>query len=94
MFAGWILQDPPAPYESYGNGAAMRVSPAARLFRDSHLSTALAASDRVTEVTHSHEERIKGAQPYIPSGSPIKEMVPKSFVTRPRISTDMTWIAL
>ena len=61
-FRKWIWMDPPHPYNSFGNGAAMRVSPAAYLNRDADLSTVLAASDRVTGVTHNHPEGIKGAR--------------------------------
>ena len=48
------------PYNSYGNGAAMRVSPAGWLFDD--LPTVLEVAKIVTEVSHSHPEGIKGAQ--------------------------------
>lgn len=61
MFSDWIYFDEPVPYDSYGNGAAMRVSPAAFLNR-SNLDGALAASDRVTAITHNHPEGIKGAR--------------------------------
>ena len=54
--------DPPRPYDSFGNGAAMRVSPAAYLNRDGDLSAALEASDLVTGVTHNHPEGLKGAR--------------------------------
>ena len=60
-FGMWIYADPPEPYGSYGNGAAMRVSPAAFLNRD-NLEAALSASDKVTEITHNHPEGIKGAR--------------------------------
>ena len=60
-FRSWIWMDPPRPYNSFGNGAAMRVSPAAYLNRD-NLSAALAASDLVTAVTHNHPEGLKGAR--------------------------------
>ena len=60
-FGYWIYADPPAPYHSYGNGAAMRVSPAAFLNRND-LAAALAAADTVTEITHNHPEGIKGAR--------------------------------
>lgn len=62
MFRKWIVQDPPRPYGSFGNGAAMRVSPVAHFYRESDLEIALEASDRVTGVTHNHEEGIKGAR--------------------------------
>ena len=60
-FRQWIGHESPEPYNSFGNGAAMRVSPAAFLNRDD-LAAALAASDRVTEVTHDHPEGMKGAR--------------------------------
>ena len=48
------------PYNSYGNGAAMRVSPAGWLYDD--LETSLEVARLVTDVTHNHPEGIKGAQ--------------------------------
>ena len=48
------------PYNSYGNGAAMRVSPAAWLYHD--LEVTLEVARLVTDVTHNHPEGIKGAQ--------------------------------
>lgn len=60
-FAKWIQRKNPKPYNSFGNGAGMRVSPAAFLNRGD-LSAALAASDRVTKITHNHSEGIKGAR--------------------------------
>ena len=60
MFAQWIESDPPQPYNSYGNGSAMRVSPAA-LFHHDDLNAALRAAERVTEITHNHADGIKGA---------------------------------
>ena len=61
-FRKWIASAVPAPYGSFGNGAAMRVSPVALLYRGRSLEEALAASDRVTEVTHDHPEGLKGAR--------------------------------
>lgn len=61
MFRQWIYADPPESYNSFGNGAAMRVSPAAFLNRE-NLDKALAASDKVTEITHDHPEGMKGAR--------------------------------
>lgn len=62
MFAHWIDSANPAPYGSFGNGAAMRVSPAAYLNRHRPLGDALCAADRVTEFTHDHPEGMKGAR--------------------------------
>ena len=47
------------PYNSFGNGAAMRVSAAGLLARS--VDEAIALSDRVTEVTHNHPEGMRGA---------------------------------
>ena len=59
-FADWLSSDDMAPYNSYGNGAAMRVAPAGLLPHSVEEVTAL--SSRVTEVTHNHPEGMKGAQ--------------------------------
>jgi len=48
------------PYNSYGNGAAMRVSPAGWLYDD--LEVTLEIARLVTDVTHNHPEGVKGAQ--------------------------------
>jgi ADP-ribosyl-[dinitrogen reductase] hydrolase len=48
------------PYHSFGNGAAMRISPVGWLFDD--LPIVLEVAKIVTEVSHSHPEGIKGAQ--------------------------------
>ena len=60
MFAQWIAGDVPKPYGSFGNGAAMRVSPAG--FAAGTEEEAIALADAVTKVTHSHEEGLKGAE--------------------------------
>ena len=60
-FGDWIYTDPPEPYNSFGNGAAMRVSPAAFLNR-SDLDAVISAADSVTEITHNHPEGMKGAR--------------------------------
>lgn len=60
MFARWLFSDIPKPYRSFGNGAAMRVSPAGFAARTQKEAIDLAGA--VTSVTHNHEEGIKGAQ--------------------------------
>lgn len=59
-FHGWIFSDDPKPYNSYGNGAAMRVSAAG--FAAESLDEAKTISRLVTEVSHNHPEGIKGAE--------------------------------
>ncbi|MDR2404966.1 MAG: ADP-ribosylglycohydrolase family protein [Deltaproteobacteria bacterium] len=60
MFAKWLYSANPEPYYSYGNGAAMRVSPAAMAART--LEEAMFLSRELTRVTHNHPEGIKGAE--------------------------------
>lgn len=59
-FHTWMYSKHPQPYNSYGNGAAMRVSPVA-YFADSVAKAEYLAKE-VTRVTHTHPEGIKGAQ--------------------------------
>ena len=58
-FAGWLARRDLKPYGSFGNGSAMRVSPAGLLARSLEEAGELAM--RVTVVTHNHPEGIKGA---------------------------------
>ncbi len=60
MFRRWMYSDEPKPYNSFGNGAAMRVSACG--FAARSLEEAIMLSRRVTEVTHNHPEGIKGAE--------------------------------
>ena len=59
-FGGWLYEDDPQPYQSYGNGSAMRVSPAAWLAED--MTETLHLAQLTAEVTHDHPESIRGAQ--------------------------------
>ena len=59
MFRQWMFSDDPKPYDSFGNGAAMRVSACG--FAAHTLDEAKLLSRKVTEVTHNHPEGIKGA---------------------------------
>ena len=59
-FAGWLSDREPAPYNSWGNGSAMRVSPAGWVANSVERSELLAAETAL--VTHNHPEGVKGAQ--------------------------------
>ena len=59
-FIRWLWADDPQPYNSWGNGSAMRVSPVGWAFDT--LEETLVAARRSAEVTHNHPEGIKGAQ--------------------------------
>ena len=60
MFKRWILSDDPRANNSYGNGAAMRVSPVAMVAEN--LPEAINLARLTAEVSHSHPEAIKGAE--------------------------------
>jgi ADP-ribosylglycohydrolase len=59
-FWHWIESESHQPYNSWGNGSAMRVSPVAFAFQT--LDEVLAEARASAEVTHNHPEGIRGAQ--------------------------------
>ena len=59
-FMQWARQCERQPYNSYGNGSAMRVSPIAYAFES--LVEVLDEAERCAAVTHNHPEGIRGAQ--------------------------------
>ena len=62
-FYHWIFSSNPKPYNSYGNGAAMRVSPCG--FAAKSLEEAMLLARTVTQVTHNHPESMKAAEAVI-----------------------------
>ena len=58
-FKAWLMSSEPQPYNSWGNGSAMRVSPVA-LYATS-IEEALELARKTANVTHNHPEGIKGA---------------------------------
>lgn len=59
-FIRWIMQPDPKPYNSFGNGAAMRVGPCG--YAADSIEKAKDLSARVTKVSHDHPEGMKGAE--------------------------------
>jgi len=59
-FIRWAGSSTRSPYNSWGNGSAMRVSPVG--FACNTLDATLDFAKRSSEVTHNHEEGIRGAQ--------------------------------
>lgn len=59
-FMGWLSSDNPQPYNSWGNGSAMRVSPVGFTFHDE--ASVIKEAGKTAEFTHNHPEGIKGAQ--------------------------------
>lgn len=59
-FRVWLESEIPEPYNSFGNGSAMRVSACG--YAACSLDEALSLSQTSAEVSHNHPEGIKGAQ--------------------------------
>ena len=59
-FSGWLREKDPLPYNSWGNGSAMRVSAVGWMFES--LEKTLEVAKETAIVTHNHPEGIKGAQ--------------------------------
>jgi ADP-ribosylglycohydrolase len=59
-FSRWLQASRPEPYNSWGNGAAMRVSAVGWAF--DNIEDVLVEAARSAAITHNHPEGIKGAQ--------------------------------
>jgi ADP-ribosylglycohydrolase len=59
-FIEWIFEPDVRPYNSWGNGSAMRVSPVGFAFDDA--GKVLIEARRSAEVSHNHPEGMKGAE--------------------------------
>jgi len=60
MFKKWIQDEQMGAYNSFGNGAAMRVSPTAWYFN--HILEVLESAELSASITHDHPEGIRGAK--------------------------------
>ncbi len=61
-FSQWINNADRKPYNSFGNGSAMRVSPCAYIFRKKSLQEVLFQAEQSALCTHNHPEGIRGAR--------------------------------
>lgn len=82
-FRYWI--EDPMPYDSFGNGSAMRVSAAGWLFNS--LSDTLLIAEKTASVSHNHPEGIKGACAVAEAIWLARHGVDKNYI-RHRITTD------
>jgi ADP-ribosylglycohydrolase len=60
FFRKWMYSTDPQPYNSFGNGSAMRVSAVGWAF--DNVEQVLLEAERSAAITHNHPEGIKGAQ--------------------------------
>lgn len=58
-FYYWMFGERPKPYNSFGNGSAMRVSFVGEYFQD--ISEVIHAAEKTALVSHNHPEGVKGA---------------------------------
>lgn len=94
-FSSWARKRRRDPYQSWGNGSAMRVSPVA--YAAGSLDAVLAEAKRSAAVTHDHPEGIRGAQATAAaiflarsgtSKAGIREHIERSFGYRLDVSVD------
>ena len=84
-FKRWLYSDEHKPYNSWGNGSAMRVSACAYFARS--LEEAKELSYKVTCITHNHPEGLKGAEAttvaiYMALHCSTKEEIRKYILTK------------
>lgn len=88
-FRRWMLIDNAQPYGSFGNGAAMRVSPcsiAAQTLEETKIM-----SEAVTSPTHNHPEGLKGAQATAVAGFSPKRALKNKISNTTLISITIRW---
>ncbi len=79
-FSEWLSSSDPKPYNSFGNGSAMRVSPVAWYFHS--LEKVERFAEISAKVTHDHEEGIKGAKATAAAIFLARNGRPKDYIKR------------
>jgi len=87
-FRRWLKGEEHLPYNSWGNGSAMRVSPVAWAF-DSE-EKVLKEAKKIAEITHNHPEGIKGAKSVALAIFMARQGVTKEEI-KERISTEFEY---
>ncbi|MCR5449759.1 MAG: ADP-ribosylglycohydrolase family protein [Solobacterium sp.] len=91
-FNKWIFADDPQPYNSFGNGSAMRVGPCG--YAASSVDEVKELSAMVTQVSHNHPEGMKGAEAiavavYLAKNGLNKELI-KTYIRMNYYEIDFT----
>ena len=81
-FIRWAAGSSDKPYNSWGNGSAMRVSPVGWACND--IDTVLKAAKESAEITHNHPEGIKGAQ-----ATALAIFLSRESLTKPEIKKEI-----
>jgi ADP-ribosylglycohydrolase len=92
-FIRWLHARDPLPYNSWGNGAAMRVSPVGFAFETA--ADVLLEAGRTAEISHNHPEGVKGAQAtalsvFLARTTGDKELVRREVIDRFGYELDRT----
>ncbi|MDR2447107.1 MAG: ADP-ribosylglycohydrolase family protein [Treponema sp.] len=92
-FKAWMYADDPKPYNSWGNGSAMRASPIG--WCCDSIDDVLVEAKKSAEVTHNHPEGVKGAQAaaaavYLARTGKSKDEIKKFIVDRFDYDLDRT----
>ena len=82
-FYGWLFAAEPRPYNSWGNGSAMRVAPVGFAFDT--VDDVLREAEESAAVTHNHPEGIKGAQ-----ATALAVFLARSGASKNEIRKDLT----
>lgn len=81
-FVRWVNSGDTRPYNSYGNGSAMRVSPVGFMYND--IDSVLSEAENSAAVTHNHPEGIKGAQ-----ATAAAILLARQHLSKPEIQTSL-----
>ena len=82
-FYDWLMAEEPRPYNSWGNGSAMRVAPVGFAFNSA--DDVLRQAAESAAVTHNHPEGIKGAQ-----ATALAVFLARSGASKSEIREDLT----
>jgi ADP-ribosylglycohydrolase len=82
-FSNWLFDPESGPYNSWGNGAAMRVSPVGFAFAT--IEEVLMEAEKTAEVSHNHPEGIKGAQ-----ATALAVFLSRTGATKEQIQSEIT----
>ncbi len=93
LFRQWIYREDPKPYNSFGNGSAMRVSAVGWAFATAE--EVLSEAERSAAVTHNHPEGIRGAQAaalsvYLARNRASKQTIKQEIIARFGYDLDRT----
>jgi ADP-ribosylglycohydrolase len=77
-FRRWLRSSNPKPYNSWGNGSAMRVSPVGFMYSD--INTVLQKAEETAVISHNHPEGVKGAKAVAAAVFMAKQNKPKAEI--------------